>query len=82
MKITVSVTESSHQNRGQCFLHLYIFLYTHSPLFLENKKLPSLFSTANYTINHCSISISNPMFGKSIWDRLPECIFKNLKLHE
>ena len=34
MKITVSVTESSHQNRGQCFLHLYIFfIHTLSSFF-------------------------------------------------
>ena len=34
MKMTVSVTKSSHQNRGQCFLHLYIFfIHTLSSFF-------------------------------------------------
>ena len=39
MKITVSVTKSLHQDRGQCYLHLPIFfLYIHSPVLLENNK--------------------------------------------
>ena len=37
MKITASVTESSHQDRSPCCLHLPIFFT--SPLQLENKKL-------------------------------------------
>ena len=49
MKITVSVAKSSHQDCGPCYLHLPIFfLYIHSPLLLENKKLWCLlFSSAN-----------------------------------
>ena len=40
MKITASFTNSSHQNRDPCYLHLLIsFLHIHSPLLLENKKL-------------------------------------------
>ena len=57
MKITASVTKSLHQDRHPCYLHLPIsFLHIHSPLILENKKLLwSLFSSANYTTEHCSI---------------------------
>ena len=39
MKITVSVTKSSHQDHGQCYLHLPIFSYMHPPVLLENKKV-------------------------------------------
>ena len=40
MKITTSVTKSSHQDRCPCYLHLPIFfLYIHYPFLLENKKL-------------------------------------------
>ena len=39
-KITASVTKSSHQDRGPCYLHLPIFfLYIHSLLLLGNKKM-------------------------------------------
>ena len=57
IKITGSVTQSLDQDRGWCYLHLSIlFLYIHSLLLLENKKLLwSLFSSANYTTEHCSI---------------------------
>ena len=35
----VSVTKSSHQDCGPCYLHLTIFfLYIHSLLLLENKE--------------------------------------------
>ena len=46
---SLSVAKSSHQDRGPCYLHLPIFfLYIHSPLLLENKKLWCLlFSSAN-----------------------------------
>ena len=33
MKIIVRVTISSHQDRGQCYLHLPIFSYTYTLLF-------------------------------------------------
>ena len=40
MKITASVTKSSHQGRGSCYLHFLIFfLDIHSLLLLEIKKL-------------------------------------------
>ena len=40
MKVTASVTKSSHQDRGPCYLQLPIFLlYIHSPHLLENKKV-------------------------------------------
>ena len=33
MKITASITESSHQDRGPCYLHLPVsFFYIHSPV--------------------------------------------------
>ena len=56
MKITVSVTKSSHQDCGPCYLHLPIFfLYIHSPLLLENKDLPrSMFSSVNKTTDQRS----------------------------
>ena len=38
MKIIASVTKSSHQNRGPCYLQLPIFSYTYSPVLLQNKK--------------------------------------------
>ena len=39
MKITASVTKSSHQDRGLSYLHLPIFfLNIHSPLLRQNKK--------------------------------------------
>ena len=39
MKITASVTKSSHQDPGPCYLHLTIFfLYIHSPVLLQNKS--------------------------------------------
>ena len=38
MKITASVTKSSRQDHGPCYLHLPILLLCiHSPLLLENK---------------------------------------------
>ena len=44
---SVSVTKSSHQDRGLCCLDL-LLLYIHSPLLLENiKLLLQLFSSAN-----------------------------------
>ena len=33
MKITASVSKSSHQDRGPCYLHLRIFSYTYTLLF-------------------------------------------------
>ena len=49
MKITASVTKSSHEDCDLCYLHLQIFfLYIHSSSLLENKKLFwSLFSSVN-----------------------------------
>ena len=82
MKINASVTKSSHEDRDPCCLHLTIFfLYIHSPLLLENKKLlASLFSSANQTTDHCSIGTSNHLFGKAIWDKFGNIkIFKNYK---
>ena len=38
MKITVSVTKSSHEDSGLCYLCLQFFLYTHSPPVLEIKS--------------------------------------------
>ena len=59
MKITASVTKSSHQVRGPCYLHLPIFFsHVHSPpLLLGNKKLLwSLFSAAYQTTYHSLFS--------------------------
>ena len=40
MKITASVTKSSRQDHGPCYLHLPILLLCiHSPLLLENKTV-------------------------------------------
>ena len=40
MKIATSVTKSSHEDCGLCYLHLQtFFLYTHSPHLLQNKKV-------------------------------------------
>ena len=40
MKSTASVTKSSHQDCGPCYLHAPIFLfYIHPPFLLESKKL-------------------------------------------
>ena len=66
MKITVSVTKSSHQDHGQCYLHLpIVFSYMHSPVLLENKKVVeiavfqiddrSLFSCIYYEFNLVSV---------------------------
>ena len=55
MRITASVTKSSHQDCGPCYLHLPIFfLYTHSPVLLQNKKFlcrPSQVACMAMTIN-------------------------------
>ena len=29
---------------------------------------------------HCAVSTSNHMFGRAIWDKLPECIFENFEI--
>ena len=57
MKITASVTKSSHQDCGPCCFHLPIsYLCIYSPLLLENKKLLwLLFSSVNHTTEHYSI---------------------------
>ena len=40
MKITASVTKSSHQDRDPYYLQLpIVFFYIHTPLLVENKKL-------------------------------------------
>ena len=50
IKITASVTKSSYQDCGPCYLHLSIFfLNMHSPV------LWLLFFSGNETIDHCSI---------------------------
>ena len=38
MKITASVTKSSHEDRGLCYLHLLIFPYTYIVLFWKMKS--------------------------------------------
>ena len=49
LKNTASVTKSSHEDRGPCYLHLQnFFLYIHSPPLLEKKNLFwLLFSSVN-----------------------------------
>ena len=55
MKITASVTKSSHQDSGPCYLHLpTFFLYIHTPVLLQNKKFlcrPSQIACTVTTIN-------------------------------
>ena len=64
MKITASVTKSSHRDRSPCYLHLPIFFfYIHSSLLQQNKKLlQSLFSLANQTTDHYSVIYTTRLF--------------------
>ena len=40
MKITASVTKSSHKDRGPCYLNLPIVLYIHPAFLVENRCFP------------------------------------------
>ena len=40
------------------------------------KKLNALFQVSNL------ISTSNHMLWRTIWDKMPECMFENVKNHE
>ena len=55
MKITASVTKSSHQDRGPCYLHLPIFFLIHTlSCLLQDKKFlcrPSQIACTVTTIN-------------------------------
>ena len=64
IKITVSVIKSIHQDCGSWYLHLpCLFLYTNSPLLLENNKLLwLLFSSSNKTTDHCSMIYITRLF--------------------
>ena len=56
VKITASITRSSHQNGGLCYLHVPIFfLYVLLFCWKIKKLLWSLFSSADYTTHQCSM---------------------------
>ena len=56
MKFTATITESSHQDPGPCYLHLPIFSYKCAPLLQENTVVVIAVFLSKLDTYHCSMT--------------------------